>query len=97
MTKPYIAEYGTIPENEMSQRTVLETGKGAFGRPHELVHKTAGYEIAGACLRLTGEAYGSLSYDPSGTRHGQWYKTLGEAKENFLRLTTAIVEIRAGG
>lgn len=97
MTKTYTAENGVIPEKRMSQRTVLTIGKGAFGRTYELVHKTVGYEVAGSGLRITGEAWGSLSYDRNGTTHGKWFKTLAEAQENFLRLTTAIIEIKAEG
>lgn len=95
MNTTYTAEYGTVPESDMSQRTVLAFGQGAFKRHHELVYKTAGYEMAGSCLRITGEAWGSLNYDRKGTSHGQWYKSLAEAQENFLRLTTAIIEIKA--
>ena len=56
-----VIEYGTFPESELSKRTVLATGTGAFGRVFELVHKSEGYECAGSCARLTGEAWGSIS------------------------------------
>ena len=90
MTKPFTKEYGTFPESELSKRTILDTGAGAFGRLFELVHKTAGYECAGSCARLTSEAWGSISYDRSGTTHGQWFKTLDEAKARFEQFTTPI-------
>ena len=93
--RPYTKEYGTFPENELSKRTVLATGKGAFGRLFELIHKSEGYECAGSCARLTSEAWGSLSYGRSGTTHGQWFKTLQEAKACFEQYTTPIVEVRA--
>jgi len=93
--KPFTAEYGAIPESGQSKLTVLATGKGAFNRPYELAHKTAGYEPAGSCFRLAGEAWGSISYDRNGTAHGQWFKTLGEAKAHFEQYTTPIVEVKA--
>ena len=95
MTKPVTAEYGSIPDSELSKRTVLAEGKGAFNRAFELVHKTEGYEIAGSCLRLTSEAWGSLSYDRNGTTHGQWFKTREEARARFEQFTTPIIEVKA--
>lgn len=94
MTKSFTAEYGSVPDSELSVRTVLAKATGAFKRPYELIHKTAGYEIAGSCLRLTGEAWGSLSYDRNGTTHGQWFKTLAEARAQFEQFTTPVIEVK---
>ncbi|MDE2020167.1 MAG: hypothetical protein KGJ13_07530 [Patescibacteria group bacterium] len=91
-----IAEYGTVADENMSRRTVLKTGKGAFDRPFELLHKTEGYEPAGSCLRYTKEAYGAISYNRDGTRGGQWFLTLAEAETAFNRWTTPVVEQKAG-
>lgn len=88
MEKPLI-------DSELSKREVLAHGKGAFNRAFELVHKTAGYEIAGSGLRLTREAWGSLSYDRDGTSRGQWYGNLADAKARFEQFTTPIVAIDA--
>lgn len=91
-----IIECGECSAGELSKKTILATGTGAFGRRYELAHKTAGYELAGSCLRYQAiECFGSLSYDRNGIGHGQWFKTLEEARSNFERFTTPIVEVQS--
>ncbi len=51
-----------------------------------LVHRTPGWEPAGAGTRDVGEAWGALFYAKDGTTHGAWFKTPGEATEKHRRM-----------
>ena len=66
---------------QMSKRTILKEGKAKHhGAPIQLVHKTAGYEIAGSGTRETSEAWGVLFPE---ARSGQWYKLQSVAEKDF--------------
>jgi hypothetical protein len=83
-TQPLIKEYGTYSDDERSERFVLDSFQSKrFNRSwYELVHKTAGYEPAGSCARLTKEAWGVL-YQINGVQHGCWYVSEQEARAEF--------------
>lgn len=89
-----IKECGSVADAEKSIRTTLSSApatgenKHHYQSPVRLVHKTAGYEIAGSAMRLTDESYGVL-YMWQNAGHGQWFKTLAEAQRNFSKLTKA--------
>lgn len=85
-TKPLIKEYGQYSDDERSVRTVLDSFLSKrFNKPlYELVHKTAGYEPAGSCARLTKEMWGVL-YDFQGSNHGCWFNNEAEARAEFNR------------
>ncbi len=51
-----------------------------------LIHRTPGWEPAGAGTRIVGEAWGALFLASDGTTHGQWFKTIGEAQEKHGRM-----------
>jgi hypothetical protein len=74
-----------IPEGTpRSEYTILEHGVTSLGNnPLTLVHKTAGWECAGAGKRITGETWGALFECKDGTTGGNWYNTLAEAKSRF--------------
>ncbi len=72
-----------------SERTQIEQ-REAKRNIYRLVHKTAGWECAGSCARLTNESWGVLFYAHNAT-HGQWFKSLAEARELFDKWTLATV------
>lgn len=87
-------EYRDLTAANRSIRTII-SGAPGFRAHWQLIHKTAGYECAGSCARLTSESWGAIAQSEDGTTYGQWYKTESEAREHFERVTTPIVEIAA--
>ncbi len=87
-----IKECGQVRESEKSARTLLAekaaTGERShfFQSPVRLVHKTAGYEIAGSAMRLTTDSYGVL-YAMHNAGQGRWFKNLEEAQSYFNQIT----------
>ena len=81
-----IAEYGTVDGEPKATKTVLETGTGHMGRKIELVHISAGWAIAGSCLRWDEEAYG-VSFEFDGATHGRRFKAEADARAMFAKWT----------
>lgn len=80
---PMVVEYGSdLETNNRSVRTVLNEGKTKQGRLLQFIHKTAGYEPAGSCARLTNKSYGVIWY-VDGVMFGQWHKTMDAATRDF--------------
>jgi hypothetical protein len=77
------------------KNTILNEGPGAFGTRRMLVHRAAGHEVAGSGTRPCSEAWGSLFETRTGTRGGQWFKTLEEARNEFAAMVTPVVGIEA--
>ena len=69
--------------SDYSKREILQSGVSKTGAQISLVHRSAGFEIAGAGVRIVGEAFGYLYVMRDGTKGGQWFETLGEAKAKF--------------
>lgn len=89
MEYPRITRYGEIGNAPVSVRTVIESANTITNhnipRTYRLVTKTAGYESAGSMARWTDESHG-VTFELDGCTHGQWYKSLDHAKENFDNL-----------
>lgn len=75
-----------------AHENLIEKGFGAFSRPYLLVHVPECDEIAGSGMRHVNECY-RLVYQIQGVRHSRAYKTLDEAKTEFLRVTTPIYAV----
>lgn len=67
----------------IAARTILETSTSKTGAAIKLVHRTAGWECAGAGTRNVGEAWGSLYEMRDGTRGGQWFSDEAAARAHF--------------
>lgn len=81
----YIAEYGSITADQYGKKITLQTATKER-REYRLIHRTAGYQIAGSCARLDKEAWGVL-FEFDGAEHGRWFKTLPEASDLFAKWT----------
>lgn len=80
-----LAECGTVsPEDPRPQITVLDT-KTAWGRTVELVACTAGWAIAGSCLRWDNGWYG-IRFEFDGSTHQRRHGTYEQAKNAFDNL-----------
>lgn len=79
--------------NEVGSIQTVHATAAGFRATWTLVHKTAGYEVAGSGTRHTNEGWGAIATSKqTGATYGQWYKTESEAREHFERVTTPIVE-----
>ena len=78
---------------QLAKREILKEGIGAFNTRRCLVHREAGFEVAGSGVRPCGESWGSLIVHRDGTTGGQWFKTLAEAEAHYLAMTTPIEEV----
>lgn len=74
-----------------TRETLIEQGTGTFGRPYALVHVKEGTVPAGAGTRFQKECFAVISQDRDGTRHGQQFKTLTEARAFFDQWTKPII------
>lgn len=61
-----------------STRTTLKAGKSRLGGDWELIHRTAGEEVAGAGMVTVTESWGAIGYS-GGASYGRWFNTLEEA------------------
>ena len=83
--KVLLAEYGSVPSSEFSTRKTLDTRKAWGNKTVELIAKTAGWNIAGSCLRWDNGAIGVI-WTSNNSTHGSWYKSHADAVEHFNRL-----------
>lgn len=86
---PRIAEYGTLRPEQFGAKTTLAAVPRRNGTMR-LIHRTAGYQIAGSMARFDAEAWGSI-YEcrTDGTTHGQWFRTEAEARARFDAIIAA--------
>lgn len=76
------------PASERAARSILKTGVStATGAQLSLVHRTAGWEIAGSWYRTGNEAWGCMYEMRDGTTGGTWFKSLDEASARFHKFT----------
>lgn len=84
--KVLIAEYGTVPKDDMAQEILLDKRIGWDRRIEvKLIARIGGWNLAGSCLRWDNGAYGVI-WSIGGSRHGQWYKTFDDAAAHFSRI-----------
>lgn len=84
-----VCEYGRIPPGEsMVTRTVVAQ-KIHRRRLKRLEARTAGWTIAGSCLRWDNGRWAVVWDESDGTRHGRSWRTEVEARKHWDGLTEA--------
>lgn len=67
---------------EFAKRTMLATGRNRLNVPLELMHRTAGEQLAGSRTITVKEAWGCL-WAIDGVQFGQWFDNLADARAMF--------------
>lgn len=83
--KVLLAEYDQITDSDPRPvRTLLGSKINRFGKELRLESVTAGWAIAGSCMRWDNGHY-SVNFDDNGTFHGSRFKDLDSALARFNR------------
>jgi hypothetical protein len=84
-----IRECRDVKPEEVSIVTLLreEKRQSAYGvvRSWRLKHHTAGFEIAGSCMRSTPEKWTVSFIDYDGARHGRQFLTLADGESHLAK------------